>query len=149
MFGVVKAREIYLQAICGGGLPDEDARAICVRFADLEMGLGEVQRVRALYVYASGFTDPSAHPDFWKRWNEFEALHGDESTFREMLRLKRTVRMAAHSILEAKAEIATLKRPCAGQQAEDSGMLQPESKRMHIAWDVQSGYNPYFSACFF
>ena len=50
MFGVVKAREIYHQPIFGGGLPDEDARPICVRFADLEMGLGEVQRVRALYV---------------------------------------------------------------------------------------------------
>ncbi|CAD6339704.1 unnamed protein product [Miscanthus lutarioriparius] len=71
--------------------------------------------------------------DFWKRWNEFEALHGEESTFREMLRLKRTVRMAAHAIVEAKAEIATLKRPCAGQQVEDSGMMQPESKRMRIA----------------
>ena len=97
------------------------------------MGLCEVQRVRALYVYASGFTDPDALPDFWKRRNEFEALHGDESTFREMLRLKRTVRMAAHAIVEAKNEIATLKRPCAGQQVEDSGMMQPESKRMRIA----------------
>jgi len=133
MFGVVKAREIYHQAICEGGLPDEDARAICVRFADLEMGLGEVQRARALYVYASGFTDPSTHPDFWKRWNAFEVLHGDESTFREMLRLKRTVTMNAHAIVEAKAEIATMKRPCAGQQVEDSGMMPPESKRMRIA----------------
>ncbi|GJN29190.1 hypothetical protein PR202_gb17387 [Eleusine coracana subsp. coracana] len=79
LFGVLKTREVYEHAIASGGLPDKDARAICIRFADLEIGLGEVHRARALYVYASGFTDPGAHPEFWRRWNDFGVLHGDGS----------------------------------------------------------------------
>uniref|UniRef100_A0A0D9WNP7 Suppressor of forked domain-containing protein n=1 Tax=Leersia perrieri TaxID=77586 RepID=A0A0D9WNP7_9ORYZ len=107
LFGVVAAREIYNKAIVvhGGILPDADARMLCLRFADLEVGLGEVDRARALYVYSSGFTDSAAHPDFWKRWNDFEVLHGDECTFREMLRVKRTV-AAANAGASAVARLA-------------------------------------------
>ncbi|CAN6198176.1 unnamed protein product [Urochloa humidicola] len=132
LFGVAKTREVYHRAVAGGRLPDEDARAMCVRFTDLETGLGEVDRARALYVYASGFTNPDAHPEFWRRWNEFEVAHGDESTFRDMLRLKRTAMVADRSGVLAQAETGTLKRPCAGQQVEDSGMLQPECKRLRV-----------------
>ncbi|KAF8772544.1 hypothetical protein HU200_005501 [Digitaria exilis] len=131
LFGALKAREVYHRAISGGGLPDEDARAMCVRFADLEIGLGEVHRARALYVYASGFGHPGAQPEFWRRWNEFEVRHGDESTFREMLRLKRT--MAMEGGVQG-TEIGTLKRPCAGLQVEDGGMLQQECKRIRAAY---------------
>jgi pre-mRNA-splicing factor SYF1 len=125
LFGVLKAREVYHRAIAGGGLPDDDARATCVRFADLEIGLGEIHGARALYVYASGFGDPGAHPEFWRRWNEFEVAHGDESTFREMLRRKRTMTMTmvGHIGVQARSETGTLKRPCAGQQVEDCGTL--------------------------
>jgi pre-mRNA-splicing factor SYF1 len=135
LFGVLKVREVYHRAIAGGGLPDDDARATCVRFADLEISLGEIHRARALYVYTSGFSDPGAHPEFWRRWNEFEVAHGDESTFREMLRLKRTMTMmtAGHIGVQARAETGTLKRPCAGQQVDDCGtLLPPECKRMRV-----------------
>ncbi|OEL16148.1 Pre-mRNA-splicing factor SYF1 [Dichanthelium oligosanthes] len=135
LFGALKVREVYHHAITGGGLTDEDARAMSVRFADLEIGLGEAHRARALYVYASGFSDPGAHPEFWRRWNEFEVLHGDESTFREMLRSKRTMAMAGHTAsagVQAQTESGTVKRPCAGQRPEDGGMLQPDSKRMRV-----------------
>ncbi|CAL5047020.1 unnamed protein product [Urochloa decumbens] len=131
LFGFAKTREVYHRAVAGGGLPDEDARAMCVRFAEFETGLGEVRRARALYVYASGFSDPGAHPDFWRRWNEFEVAHGDESTFREMLRLKRTTTVAGRTGVQA-AESGALKRPCAGQQVEGCGTLQPECKRMRV-----------------
>ena len=99
--------------------------------ADLETGLGEVERARALYVYAAGFSDPGAHPEFWRRWSEFEVAHGDESTFREMLRLKRTMATAGHAGVQG-AEIGATKkkRPCAGQQVEDCG--KPECKRMRV-----------------
>ena len=101
--------------------------------ADLETGLWEVERARALYVYAAGFSDPGAHPEFWRRWSEFEVAHGDESTFREMLRLKRTMATAGHAGVQG-AEIGAMKkkRPCAGQQVEDCGTLQPECKRMRV-----------------
>ncbi|RLN13396.1 hypothetical protein C2845_PM09G08010 [Panicum miliaceum] len=132
LFGALRTREVYHRAISGGGLPDEDARTMCVRFADLETGLREDERTRALYVYAAGFSDPGAHPEFWRRWGEFEVAHGDESTFREMLRLKRTVATAGHAGVQA-TEVGTVKkRSCTGQQVEDRGTLQPECKRMRV-----------------
>jgi len=30
-------------------------------------------------------------PTFWKEWHDFEVRHGNEDTFREMLRIKRSV----------------------------------------------------------
>ena len=65
LYGLLKARDVYRQAIVGGGLPDEGARAMCVGFADIEIGLGEVARARALYAYAAAFTDPEVCPEFW------------------------------------------------------------------------------------
>ena len=88
LYGLLKARDVYRQAIVGGGLPDEGARAMCVGFTDVEIGLGEVTRARVLYTYAAAFTDPEVCPEFWKWWNDFEVLHGDEGTFREMLRVE-------------------------------------------------------------
>ncbi|XP_044372687.1 pre-mRNA-splicing factor syf1 homolog [Triticum aestivum] len=123
LYGLLKARDVYQQAIVGGGLPDEGARAMCVGFADLEIVLGEVARARALYAYAAAFTDPKVYPEFWKRRNDFEVLHGDEGTFREMLRMKRTMAAVARDGAGARGEIRTDAgvveqglRPCAGQR---------------------------------
>ena len=33
----------------------------------------------------------SEQVSFWRAWHEFEVAHGNEDTFREMLRIKRTV----------------------------------------------------------
>ncbi|GLT44768.1 hypothetical protein SLA2020_186450 [Shorea laevis] len=62
IFGVPKTREIYEQAI-ESGLPDKD--------------------VKTMY--------PRTDGDFWNKWHEFEVQHGNEDTFREMLRIKRSV----------------------------------------------------------
>ena len=48
-------------------------------------------------MYAAGFSDPGAHPEFWRRWNEFKVAHGDESMFWEMLRLKKMMAAAGHA----------------------------------------------------
>ena len=90
IFGVPKTREIYEQAI-ESGLPDKDVKVMCLRYAELEKSLGEVDRARALYKHASQFADPRSDPDFWSKWLEFEVQHGNEDTFREMLRVKRSV----------------------------------------------------------
>ena len=34
---------------------------------------------------------PQIAKTFWKAWQEFEVRHGNEDTFREMLRIKRSV----------------------------------------------------------
>ncbi|PKA56207.1 hypothetical protein AXF42_Ash011136 [Apostasia shenzhenica] len=90
IFGVPKTREIYEQAI-ESGLPDKAVKTMCMKYADLEKNLGEIDRARAIYVFASQFADPHYDPDFWNKWNDFEVQHGNEDTFREMLRIKRSV----------------------------------------------------------
>ncbi|KAL0346548.1 UNVERIFIED_CONTAM: Pre-splicing factor SYF1 [Sesamum calycinum] len=90
IFGVPKTREIYEQAI-ESGLPDKDVKVMCLKYAELEKSLGEIDRSRALYKHASQFADPRTDPDFWNKWHDFEVQHGNEDTFREMLRVKRSV----------------------------------------------------------
>ncbi|KAK8921806.1 hypothetical protein KSP39_PZI019927 [Platanthera zijinensis] len=90
IFGIPKTREIYEQAI-ESGLPDNAVRTMCMKYAELERNLGEIDRARAIYVFASQFADPRSDSEFWKKWNDFEVQHGNEDTFREMLRVKRSV----------------------------------------------------------
>lgn len=35
--------------------------------------------------------DPRVEKSFWKTWEDFELKHGNEDTYREMLRIKRSV----------------------------------------------------------
>lgn len=88
-FGLAATRPIYESAI--SSLPDASAATMCLRFARLETKLGEIDRARGIYSYASQFCDPRVHVSFWKEWNGFEIEHGTEDTFREMLRIKRSV----------------------------------------------------------
>lgn len=90
IFGVPKTREIYEQAI-ESGLPDKDVKTMCLKYAELEKSLGEIDRARGIFVFASQFSDPRSDVDFWNKWHEFEVQHGNEDTFREMLRIKRSV----------------------------------------------------------
>ncbi|XP_054801286.1 uncharacterized protein LOC129305287 [Prosopis cineraria] len=90
IFGVPKTREIYEQAI-ESGLPDKDVKTMCLKYAELEKSLGEIDRARGVYIFASQFADPRSDSEFWNKWHEFEVKHGNEDTFREMLRIKRSV----------------------------------------------------------
>ncbi|KAJ4833898.1 hypothetical protein Tsubulata_032931 [Turnera subulata] len=90
IFGVPKTREIYEQAI-ESGLPDKDVKTMCLKYAELEKSLGEIDRARGIFVFASQFADPRSDAEFWNKWHDFEVLHGNEDTFREMLRIKRSV----------------------------------------------------------
>ncbi|OCK80141.1 hypothetical protein K432DRAFT_298263 [Lepidopterella palustris CBS 459.81] len=88
-FGLTSTRPIYERAIAA--LPDAEAKEMCLKFAEMERRLGEIDRARAIYGHASQFCDPRTNPAFWKRWEEFEVQHGNEDTFKEMLRVKRSV----------------------------------------------------------
>ena len=110
IYGVTQTRHIYQRAI--EELADHQAREMCLRFADLECKLGEIDRARAIYGHCSQMCDPRVAPDFWQVtltsrwhvdvflnsipcsrqvWKEFEIRHGNEDTMREMLRIKRSV----------------------------------------------------------
>ena len=88
-FGLTSTRPIYERAVAA--LPDKEARDMCLKFAEMERRLGEVDRARAIYGHASQFCDPRTTPTFWHKWEEFEVQHGNEDTFKEMLRIKRSV----------------------------------------------------------
>ncbi|CEO95626.1 unnamed protein product (mitochondrion) [Plasmodiophora brassicae] len=88
-FGVTRTREVYEKAIAT--LPRALIRHVCLQYAQLETRLGEVDRVRALYTYCSQFCNPNTDTVFWQTFHDFEVQHGNEDTFREMLRVRRTV----------------------------------------------------------
>lgn len=90
IFGVPRTRDIYERAI-ESGLPHKDVKTMCLKYAELEKSLGEIDRARGIYLYASQYADPRSDPDFWNKWHEFEVQHGNEDTFRDMLRVKRSV----------------------------------------------------------
>ncbi|KAG9440268.1 hypothetical protein H6P81_020433 [Aristolochia fimbriata] len=95
IFGVPRTREIYEQAI-ESGVPIKDVKSMCMKYAKLEESLGEIDRARSIYIYASKFADPRLEADFWSKWHAFEVDHGNTDTYREMLRIKRSV-SASHS----------------------------------------------------
>lgn len=88
-FGLTSTRPIYERAVAA--LPDREAKEMCLKFAEMERRLGEIDRARAIYGHASQFCDPRTTPDFWSKWEAFEVAHGNEDTFKEMLRIKRSV----------------------------------------------------------
>lgn len=88
-FGLTSTRPIYERAI--EALPDKEAKEMCLKFAEMERRLGEIDRARAIYGHASQFCDPRISPEFWSKWEAFEIQHGNEDTFKEMLRIKRSV----------------------------------------------------------
>ena len=88
-YGLPATRPIYERAL--EVLPDRQTAEMCLRFAALERKLGEIDRARSIYAHASQFCDPRVNPQFWSEWNSFEIETGSEDTFREMLRIKRSV----------------------------------------------------------
>ena len=88
-YGATKTREVYERAM--EVVPDERVKDIALRFADLETKLGEIERARAIFSYASQFCNPQTQISFWELWRDFEARHGNVETFKEMQRIKRSV----------------------------------------------------------
>eukprot|EP00371_Babesia_bovis_P000585 XP_001609232.1 XBA-binding protein 2 [Babesia bovis T2Bo] len=88
-YGIVQTRNIYQE--CLEFVDDEIARELCEMYIQMERGLGEIDRARAIFTYCAQLCDPMKYEKFWKDWREFEVLHGNEECFREMLRIKRSV----------------------------------------------------------
>ena len=94
--GLTATRDMYQEAI--DTLKDSDAAKICMDFAKMETQLQEIERARAILSYGAQMADPRRLPEYWKAWNEFEISNGNEETFREMLRIKRSVEAAFSTI---------------------------------------------------
>lgn len=89
LLGLSSTRPIYERAI--EVLPDRDAREMCLSFASMEKKLGEIDRARAIFQHGSQFADPRLSASYWDKWQDFEVQHGNEDTFKEMLRIKRSI----------------------------------------------------------
>ncbi|KNZ52319.1 hypothetical protein VP01_361g12 [Puccinia sorghi] len=132
-FGLPATRPIYEKAI--KSLPNNQTAEMCMRFANLEQKLGEIDRARAIYAHSSQFCDPRTAPKFWETYHNFEIQHGSEDTFREMLRIKRAVQASFNtetSYLAAKAAAARAAGGAAagtGQQdSSQTQMMDPMSR---------------------
>jgi len=94
--GLTATRDIYQEAI--QSLEDPAAANMSLDFAKMETSLQQIDRARAILAYGAQLADPRRLPDYWKLWNEFEIAHGNEETFREMLRVKRSVEAAFSTV---------------------------------------------------
>jgi len=63
----------------------------CLEYCRLEQELGEIKRARKLLEHASQFANPKNSNEFWEFWKNFEIQNGDETSFKEMKRSRRTV----------------------------------------------------------
>ncbi|KAL9637368.1 MAG: hypothetical protein Q9164_002233 [Protoblastenia rupestris] len=120
-FGLTSTRPIYQRAI--EVLPDREARDMCLKFAEMERRLGEIDRARAIYGHGSQFCDPRTTPTFWQKWESFEVQHGNEDTFKEMLRIKRSVQAQYNTdvnFIASQALARSQQRP--GEEQESDGM---------------------------
>lgn len=119
--GIAATRYIYQEAV----EKLKDAKSfvkVCQDFAKMEMTLQEVDRARAIFAYGAQSADPRRIPEYWKDWNDFEIANGNEDTFREMLRVKRSV----------EAAFSTVNYNAAGM-AENIGTLSTEEAMAMVA----------------
>ncbi|KAG9014968.1 pre-mRNA-splicing factor syf1 [Tulasnella sp. JGI-2019a] len=115
-FGLPATRPIYEKAL--EVLPNKQAAQMCLRFAAMERKLGEIDRARAIYAHASQFCDPRVNTKFWQEWNSFEMESGSEDTFREMLRIKRSVQAQYNTEASYLAAQAVTAREGAAREIE-------------------------------
>jgi pre-mRNA-splicing factor SYF1 len=158
-FGLPATRPIYARAIegenilpssnCLGSLtcisivlPDRQTAEMCLRFAALERKLGEIDRARAIYAHASQFCDPRINSRFWSEWNSFEIETGSEDTFREMLRIKRSVQAQFNT--EASYLAAQTVAARQGNQISKENGEEPQDAM--AAAEKQAGKGPAFVA---
>lgn len=87
--GVTRTRPIYKKAL--ETLKAYEFLKFGIRFANLEKKLGEIDRSRQIFGYISQAADPNIDEfNFWNQYEEFEIACGNEDTFKEMMRQKRS-----------------------------------------------------------
>ena len=86
-------------------------------FAHLERDLRELDRARAIFAHGAQFANPAVSPEYWNSFRQFEEAHGNEDTFREMLRKQRAVE-ASYS--HVRTDIVNMVRESKAGQTEDT-----------------------------
>ncbi|RZF38032.1 hypothetical protein LSTR_LSTR006431 [Laodelphax striatellus] len=142
IYGVPKTRQIYEKAI--EVLNEDNTREMCLRFAEMETKLGEIDRARAIYGHCSQICDPRVTSEFWQTWKEFEVRHGNEDTMREMLRIKRSVQATYNTQVNMmSAQMLSAASNVSGTVADlapgaKDGMRMLEAKAAEMAFDERT-----------
>lgn len=101
-FGAVRARDAFDLAM--KSLPEQQLPIVALQYAALERKLGDLDRARAIYLYASQYADPMTNSKYWSVYKVFELAHGNDNTYRDMLKARRAVKLHfAQSSLHANA----------------------------------------------
>ena len=142
-------RSIYDFAIAQT-LPGDVIKALCMQYAHFERKFGEIDRARALYTHACQIANPQEDAELWDEWNALEVQNGNEDTFREMLRIKRSVCASLGQVhfntvaIEPPSEPMLIKSQasCAVTQREEDDMTEMKKSRdgLNPANDTSSGH---------
>jgi len=118
LHGPALTRPVYESAVAL--LDDQSAGSLCLDFAAAETLLGDINRARAVYQHGSQFANPRRAPHYWTAWQSFEERYGNEDTYRDMLRMQRTVetRYAQVSYAQEDAVAAAAKRAAAAANGQ-------------------------------
>ena len=103
--GITATRDIYQVAI-DDLTEDAPAAQMCLDFSKMETSLQEIDRARAILTFGAQMADPRRNEHYWKTWNDFEVAHGNEETFREMLRVKRSIEASFSTVNYNAAEMS-------------------------------------------
>ena len=114
--GPAAARAVYEAAM--KSVPNSVVKELATHFISLERSLGETDRARALYSYAAQFTDPRLDTAWWDSWKEFETEQGNPETFKDMLRVKRSVNLKVSTQSYTAAQVQEL---AAGSEGAAAG----------------------------
>ena len=63
-----------------------------------ESAISALEDGPAARTYGAQLANPRRDPDYWMAWHDFEVSHGNEETFREMLRVKRAIQAAFSTV---------------------------------------------------
>ncbi|SCU88894.1 LANO_0D03378g1_1 [Lachancea nothofagi CBS 11611] len=85
--GLESARSLYEK--CIQTLPNSKVIAFVLGFAQIEESLSNIERARAVMNYGAHLLHPAANVSLWDFWSDFELRHGDKTSYKEMLRMKR------------------------------------------------------------
>jgi len=99
------ARSIYKRAI--EALRGEEATEMCLKLAEREQSIGDIDSAWTIYVYASQIWDPRSSTRLWTKWEAFEIQYGGEDSLKQMLSIKRKV-------LEQYNDVNFIASGCAG-----------------------------------
>lgn len=86
-------RRLYEQVINDVDLPLPRTVEFGFQFIDLETLLKQFNRARSIFKFICLLEHPDAAimNNLWSKWKEFELNHGSETSFKDMLRFKRTL----------------------------------------------------------